>query len=272
MKILQACPYCETPHPDPDGPEGTFFRCRRCDLIGRTRPREEMPRYYEERYFEEQAQDQLSGERNHLYEHILDRIEADLKSGRLLDVGCGCGFLMEAARKRGWQVVGIDPSEKSVQFARSLTGESACKTTLDDFETDGRFRVVTLVNVLDHSLHPWNDLRRVRQLMEPDGLVFIRVPNGRLHFLLLRWLQSIGAESSAHRFLVFHEFVMTPRFIRRLLSESGFKEIRIGNAAPTGTGFLKKIIRFMATLLAALSGNRILLAPSLEITARMEPA
>ncbi len=229
MNTLQTCPYCGEPKPSAAGPDGKFFRCGRCDLIGRAERRKGIIRYYEKSYFDDYARDQLTGERNNIYEHILDRIETQSKAGRLLDVGCGCGFFLKSAGNRGWKFTGIDPSEKSICFARTLLGDAVFKATLDDFATQERFMAVTLINVLDHSPHPWDDLRRVHDLLEPGGLVFIRIPNGRLHFLLLRCLQYSGGGSLASRFLVFHEYSMTPRFIRRLLSDSGFKSIRVLN-------------------------------------------
>ncbi len=279
MAESKSCPYCGEPQTAPAGPEGTLFRCRNCGLIGRMRAREGILRYYEERYFEDHAQDQLSGERSGIYEHILNRLEP-AGSGSLLDVGCGCGFFLKAAAKRGWRVTGIDPSEQSVRFARDLLGDAVHEKTLNAFAVQEPYDVITLINVLDHSLHPWKDLHRIMDLLKPGGIVFIRIPNGRLHFLLLQWLQWIGGKPLASRLLVFHEYSMAPGFVRRLLAETGFKNITMSNAALTGPenprgrlsiSVLKKAVSVMAALIALLSGSRILMGPSIEITARKEP-
>src|SRR2546426_2369357 len=41
------------------------------------------------------------------------------KPGRLLDVGCGTGLFVEAARRAGWEVRGTETSEDSIKYARS---------------------------------------------------------------------------------------------------------------------------------------------------------
>src|SRR5690606_4572283 len=48
----------------------------------------------------------------------LDRIEAVRSPGRLVDVGCGSGEVLRAARRRGWEVAGAEPVEESARIAR----------------------------------------------------------------------------------------------------------------------------------------------------------
>ncbi|OPY87993.1 MAG: Ubiquinone biosynthesis O-methyltransferase [Syntrophaceae bacterium PtaU1.Bin231] len=277
MKTVQACPYCGEPESLPAGPDGKFFRCRRCDLIGRTSRREEILQYYEEHYFDEHAQDQLSGERSGIYEHILDRMGPVSGNGRLLDVGCGCGFFLQAAMRRGWRVAGIDPSAESIRFARSLVGDVVTQATLEGFSSPGRFTAATLINVLDHFVHPWSEMRRVRDLLEPGGFVFIRVPNGWLHLGLLNWMSLLGAEKLASRWLVFHEYCLSPAFLRNMLFDLGFHDIQIRNARmseASGTNrgaaslILHGLIYIAAKGASLFTRGRVLLSPSLEITAR----
>ena len=55
----------------------------------------------------------LSGWRSKLARHALD----GLSPCRLLDVGCGTGFLLSLARQRGFDAVGVDPSEGMLNLA-----------------------------------------------------------------------------------------------------------------------------------------------------------
>ena len=40
----------------------------------------------------------------------------------MLDLGCWVGFLLDEARRRGWSVTGVEPSEFASRFARERLG------------------------------------------------------------------------------------------------------------------------------------------------------
>lgn len=48
----------------------------------------------------------------------LDDLQRHRPSGRLLDVGCGAGFFLDAARRRGYGVAGVDLSPVPAAYAR----------------------------------------------------------------------------------------------------------------------------------------------------------
>src|SRR5688572_14624190 len=49
---------------------------------------------------------------------VLARVEAHVAPARILDVGCWLGFLLAEARDRGWEPVGVEPSEAAAAWAR----------------------------------------------------------------------------------------------------------------------------------------------------------
>src|SRR5882757_6837094 len=51
-------------------------------------------------------------------EHLLDLIGAHVRDGRLLDVGCGHGLLLDEARQRGFRTVGLELSRAAARHAR----------------------------------------------------------------------------------------------------------------------------------------------------------
>ena len=52
----------------------------------------------------------------------LDAIERHTHAGRVLDLGCWVGFLLDEARARGWETVGVEPSQFASAFARDHLG------------------------------------------------------------------------------------------------------------------------------------------------------
>ena len=97
---------------------------------------------------------------------------------RLLDVGCGPGFFLSTAIKRGWQAHGIEPSRQAAAHARELgaavtegffDAESAAKL--------GHFDAITLTNMLEHVPDPLAILTMARGMLEPGGAILVGVPN-----------------------------------------------------------------------------------------------
>lgn len=188
---------------------------------------------YHGNYFGNYSIDQIEGSRDILYSRILDLIDRNVNSGKMLDIGTGCGFFLLAAQQKGWHVKGIEPSQESTRIAHIKNGLDVFNGTLRDYNENDKFDVITLINVLDHSAEPWWEIERSKQLLKPGGLIFIRFPNGLLHSFLYRLASKFGLEKQAKNFLVFHQFSFTQRFIKRLLSDMGFFKITIINSIPT---------------------------------------
>jgi 2-polyprenyl-3-methyl-5-hydroxy-6-metoxy-1,4-benzoquinol methylase len=110
-------------------------------------------------------------------------LEERLAAGhrRLLDVGCGGGFLLDHFRAHGWQVSGIEPSPVAVEFARERFGIDVFCGELLDYaamdEADGGFDAIHCAQVLEHVLDPEACVARITDLLAPGGVAFIEVPN-----------------------------------------------------------------------------------------------
>lgn len=281
------CPYCLTQADPCSTVSGTrFFSCPGCRLVfreGLDVPENaiRMLRYYENDYFRELAWDQLDGYRDGIFRGALERIEGQVNRGRLLDVGCGCGFLLREALSRGWAVKGLDPSRESIDHLNKMLGALGVAGTLDDFDPGERYDVVTMINVLDHLIDPWEDVRRAAALLKPGGLLYLRLPNGRFHMGLLRFLQLCGIGETAGRVVVFHNYAMVPAWLGRMLAEQGLTGIAIHNAGLSefngyrrhegraqAVHLLRRAVWFGTKSIEHLSTGMFLWGPSLEVTAR----
>ena len=97
--------------------------------------------------------------------------------GRLLDVGCGSGDLLEHFAGRGWEMYGIDPSASAVAAA-AKRGASVHQGTLRDQPWQpGSFALITFQHALEHIDEPVDSLRLASALLQPGGLLVIDVPN-----------------------------------------------------------------------------------------------
>lgn len=100
------------------------------------------------------------------------------ESGELLDVGCGGGRFLERMRDFGWKVTGIDLAADVARRVEQRTGIRVHAGTLPHPDlTPQSFDAVTLWHVLEHVPNPRGLLNCAADLLRPNGLLVIEVPN-----------------------------------------------------------------------------------------------
>lgn len=106
--------------------------------------------------------------------------------GRLLDIGCGNGSFLSAWSRLipGWSLCGTEVSEKYKAQIESIPGVERL-FTCDISEVPGTFDVISLIHVLEHIPYPVAFLKRLRQKLKPDGLLFVEVPDCQQNCFML---------------------------------------------------------------------------------------
>jgi len=96
----------------------------------------------------------------------------------MLDIGCGYGKQLYYFKKKGWEVLGIEPSEALVEAVKAQ-GIPVISATYDavDFSKIGLFDVVTLNFVLEHVPNPRDLLKKAHAKLKPGGILFLQSPN-----------------------------------------------------------------------------------------------
>lgn len=112
------------------------------------------------------------------YNHYYDLLEAHTKGRRLLDIGSGPGYFLDAGRERGWDVVGFEPSVAAVEYS-TKRGLSVVHDvfTIESAVSYGLFDAVVLSMVLEHVPDPIRLLEDAKASLAPGGLILIIVPN-----------------------------------------------------------------------------------------------
>lgn len=132
------------------------------------------------------------GTRTYEYDRIADRKRVDFIAGVLqqtlppgaciLDVGCGNGVISRHLGGLGFEVLGIDVSEKTIEKARSLTqlpNVQFLKKSAEELVADGQtYEAVICSEVLEHLNDPGALLRVLYQTLAPKGKLIVTVPNG----------------------------------------------------------------------------------------------
>ena len=136
------------------------------------------------------------------------------RGGRLLDVGCGLGFSLLAARDRGFDATGIDPLAPADPAARP--GRRIVRATLDAFAPAERFDVVSMVDVIEHVRDPVQTMRRAAALLVPGGVLLLATNDS----------SSAGARMLGPRWTHYHRahlWFFTPATLRAAAERAGLE-------------------------------------------------
>lgn len=99
------------------------------------------------------------------------------KTGKLLDIGCGTGYFLNAISKKKWVVTGIEKSESTRKYANQKFGLNIQDSEFL-FEMPSKTKnVITMWHVLEHieKLNP--TMEHLHRILKDDGTLFIALPN-----------------------------------------------------------------------------------------------
>jgi SAM-dependent methyltransferase len=110
---------------------------------------------------------------------ILKNLAKYKKGGKLLDIGCATGFLLDEARKQGWEVYGVEFSNWAVKYAREkLNLPNVTQGTLKEANfSKGFFDAIIMTDVIEHLVDPKATLDEIRQLLRPNGIFCCTTPD-----------------------------------------------------------------------------------------------
>jgi 2-polyprenyl-3-methyl-5-hydroxy-6-metoxy-1,4-benzoquinol methylase len=238
------CPLCGiAPEPFAVDYQGfTLCRCGRCSLEF-VNPRlsydELAANVYSDNYFPKRDGSELrTAQATHYYDSQLTQFEALLGERRkVLDIGCGNGAFLDFARERGWEIAGVDIILSP--YAKELDCP-LWEGRLQDIDFgDGRFDLIRLNHVLEHTQDPLSELTICRELLAPNGILFISVPNIAGISPRLKSLQSrlmLKSHRWRHYAAMHHLFFFSPETLKLVVEKAGFKVLKWETPVPKKEG------------------------------------
>ncbi len=139
---------------------------------------------------------------------------------KLLDIGSGTGEFLNAAKQKGFDVTGAEPSETARSFSNktynlNVTNESS----LSSYSPDS-FDFITMWHVLEHVYHLNDRILEIKRLLSIDGHVIIAVPN----------LNSYDAKHYEEHWAAYdlprHLYHFSPETIEMLFEKHGLKLVK----------------------------------------------
>jgi 2-polyprenyl-3-methyl-5-hydroxy-6-metoxy-1,4-benzoquinol methylase len=161
---------------------------------------------------------------------------------RVLDLGCGSGVFSFYAAEKGCSVVGIDGAENMVsiceqrRLARGFDQVSFRRAEIPLAAKDmpsGQFEVVISSSVLEYVKDIQGALQNVADLIAPQGIFIISMPNKRsIYRMLERWCFRWLGKPAYYRFV---QHVLTENEMDALLQPHGFERIDLQYYASSGS-------------------------------------
>lgn len=230
--LLNCCPICESPrlqyvfisHGYP------VCQCRDCGLLflNQQPPDEVLTEIYNQDYFlgphtpeGEAAVAEMKQATAKLYlEQLIDY--CGRPGGKLLEIGPGNGDFLAVAGEAGFEVTGIEISPHAVDTAnKRLGGEYVRCGTLETAAIPGeQFDVCTLFDTIEHTRNPLQLLRKVREILKPDGILFLSTPS----------LDSWSARLLKQNWMEFkteHLHYFDQQTIQNALAKTGFARVTV---------------------------------------------
>ena len=138
--------------------------------------------------------------------------------GRLMEIGCGMGFLLKTFSKDGWDVVGVEPDRGFCQFIEQHHGLKALPTILEDSDIpEASVDVVVFLHVIEHLPDPLSTLRAIHRVLKPGGHLVIETP--RYDSLMFKLLGRRERSLSCNG----HIYFFTTETLRKLYEKAGFR-------------------------------------------------
>lgn len=151
------------------------------------------------------------------------------QGARVLDLGCGNGYIAGSLIERGCEVTGVDASAQGIEIARgTYPGGRWIHGVIDDEGADllgGGFDVVISTEVVEHLYAPRVWASVALRTLRPDGIMLCSTP---YHGYLKNLSLSLFDKWDAHVNPMWdggHIKLWSPRTLGRLLDRTGFDRI-----------------------------------------------
>lgn len=208
-----------------------YARCVHCDLVRAEMdhfdPAELYDGLFESAWLEREIARTLEPRKQAIYRH---QLRAAAKRGafprgttvHVLDVGCGVGGFLRAARELDFAPTGLEVSDVAARYAREHLGLDVRTGALDrDTHWNARFELVRANALLEHLPRPLEALSVLREALAPGGVIFGLTLN------LDSWTYERAGAAWRYLGMGGHVSFFNPQNLHALLEKAGFKEVRI---------------------------------------------
>jgi 2-polyprenyl-3-methyl-5-hydroxy-6-metoxy-1,4-benzoquinol methylase len=163
------------------------------------------------------------------FRHRLEQLLPRVSRGRLLDIGCSCGYFMQVAAESGFEVEGLEFSRAAIAAADASVRSRISCSSVDAFEGRQSYNMITAFDLIEHVPQPKDFLRKTRHLLAPGGCLVMATPDAG-HFL-----RHLMGSSWPMLQPMQHLTIFSRQAMRLALEEAGFANFSFERATKTIT-------------------------------------
>ena len=203
-------------------------RCRACSfyyLSPRLKETKMLNRYSDDNYFSSEDVgytsylDQEKSLQATFSRFLKNLHQKGLTGGSLLEVGCGYGYLLEAATPFFEKRTGIEFSRTAAELAKQVADQVYCGD-IDQLRPEERYNCIILTHVLEHIYRPKEFLKKLISHLMPGGSLVVAVPD----------MGSFWRLAMQHRWPSFkipeHILFFNRKSLFQMMREAGLKDVR----------------------------------------------
>ncbi len=121
------------------------------------------------------AEGEMLKKRGQMYAKRLGKFTSE--KGKLLDAGAAAGFILQGFIDEGWRGIGLEPNTNIAQTGREKFGLDISQGSLESFETDEKFDLISMIQVIAHFYAPAEAFQKASSLLNENGFLLIETWN-----------------------------------------------------------------------------------------------
>jgi 2-polyprenyl-3-methyl-5-hydroxy-6-metoxy-1,4-benzoquinol methylase len=168
------------------------------------------------------------------YSSTVKEMEQYAPKGSFLEIGCATGNLLNALKKAGFRVKGIELSAFAVEYAKKNFGIDIINKPFDDKlfgreVSENEFDIILMGDVLEHFTDPTAAMRLANKILKPGGVAIIHLP-GTLNLISSRlafFMYKLMGSQKTMTIPPYHLTEFSARTARKMCKETGFSKVVI---------------------------------------------
>lgn len=198
-----------------------LLKCKDCGFIFMKKipTNMELENYYSVYAYENE--NEMPGPTRLSLENLLDSFEKYRSNNRILDVGCGEGWILELAIKRGWRAYGTEFSSRAIEICEKKGIKMYAGILRSENIEEKDFDIIVSSETIEHINNPREEVSNIYQLLRKGGLFYITTPNFNSYVRRITKAKYDIIQYPEH--LSYY----TKKTLNRLLKQSGFRKVKL---------------------------------------------